>query len=128
MASIAGRENQPAEAVFKNIQNLKGLTAAQLVQTMDKNYSQALSWNCTNCHRFAAQGDFASDTSANKKRARFMQDLVNEINHVQLPKLYPTNTPSVNCGTCHRGYNDPPPADYLAPERGKPGAPGAGRG
>ena len=33
---IAGRENQPAEEVFKNVQVLKGITAAQLVHKMDK--------------------------------------------------------------------------------------------
>jgi hypothetical protein len=125
MSQIAGRENQPAEQVFKNIQILKGLTAGDLVQKMDKEYSAALSWNCTNCHRFAPQGDFASDTSSDKKRARFMQQMVNVINTEQLPKLYPRNTPQVSCATCHRGYNEPPAAQYLIPERGQPGGPPA---
>lgn len=125
MASIAGKENQPAEVVFKNVQVLKGITAAQLVQVMDKQYGEALSWNCTNCHRFAPQGNFASDTSTDKKRARFMQQMTNELNLVQLPKLYPRDTPKITCATCHRGYNEPPSGDYLAPERGKPGAPPA---
>ena len=123
MASIAGRENEPAQVVFKNVQVLKGITAAQLVQVMDKTYGVALSWNCTNCHRFAPQGDFASDTSTDKRRARFMQQMTNEINQVQLPKLYPKDPPVISCATCHRGYNEPPPPSYLAPERGKPGAP-----
>jgi hypothetical protein len=123
MQQIAGHENEPAEQVFKNIQVLKGITAAQLVQKMDKQYGEALSWNCTNCHRLAAQGNFASDTSPDKKRARFMQQMTNDINLVQLPKLYPKDTPQITCATCHRGYNEPPPGDYLAPERGKPGAP-----
>src|SRR5262249_54036804 len=123
MSSIAGRENQPAEQVFKNVQVLKGITAEQLVHLMDKQYGEALSWNCTNCHRLAPQGNFASDTSTDKKRARFMQQMTNDINLVQLPKLYPKDTPKVTCATCHRGYNEPPPGDYLAPERGKPGAP-----
>jgi hypothetical protein len=105
------------------VQVLKGITAAQLVQVMDKQYGEALSWNCTNCHRFAPQGNFASDTSTDKKRARFMQQMTNDLNLVQLPKLYPRDTPKVTCATCHRGYNEPPPGDYLAPERGKPGAP-----
>ena len=121
MKSIAGRENEPADQVFKNVQVLKGLTAAQLVDVMDKQYSTALSWNCTNCHRFAAQGNFASDTSADKRRARFMQQMTNDINTAELPKLYPRDTPKVTCATCHRGYNEPPPAQYLLPERGKPG-------
>jgi photosynthetic reaction center cytochrome c subunit len=123
MSKIAGRENEPAEKVFENVQVLKGITAAQLVHKMDKDYAEALSWNCTNCHRFAPQGNFASDTSTDKKRARFMQQMTNEINLAQLPKLYPKQTPVVTCATCHRGYNEPPPGDYLAPERGKPGAP-----
>ena len=125
MKQIAGHENEPAEQVFKNVQVLKGITAEQLVHKMDKEYGEALSWNCTNCHRFAPQGNFASDTSTDKRRARFMQQMTNDLNHNQLPKLYPKDTPVVTCATCHRGYNEPPPGDYLAPERGKPGAPPA---
>jgi hypothetical protein len=121
MQQIAGRENQPAEQVFKNVQVLKGLTAVQLVHKMDEDYGVALSWNCTNCHRFANQGNFASDTSNNKVRARFMQQMVNDINTNQLPKLYPRDTPRIDCATCHRGYNEPPSPEYLIPERGKPG-------
>ena len=123
MQQIAGHENEPAERVFKNVQVLKGLTAAQLVHKMDKDYGEALSWNCTNCHRFAPQGNFASDTSNDKRRARFMQTMQDSINSSYLPKLYPKDTPKVTCATCHRGYNEPPPGDYLAPERPKPGAP-----
>jgi hypothetical protein len=121
MQKIAGRENQPAEQVFENVQVLKGLTAAELVHKMDKDYGEALSWNCTNCHRFANQGNFASDTSNDKRRARFMQQMQNDINLVTLPKLYPKDTPKVTCATCHRGYNEPPAPEYLLPERGKPG-------
>ena len=121
MQKIAGRENEPAEKVFENVQVLKGITAAELVRKMDKDYGEALSWNCTNCHRFAPQGNFASDTSNDKRRARFMQQMQNEINLVTLPKLYPKDTPKVTCSTCHRGYNEPPEGQYLLPERGKPG-------
>lgn len=121
MRQIAGREDQPAEQVFKNVQVLKGITAAELVKKMDKDYATAMSWNCTNCHRLAPRGDFASDTSNDKRRARFMQQMQNDINRNQLPKLYPKDTPSVTCATCHRGYNEPPSAEYLLPERGKPG-------
>ena len=121
LQEIAGHENEPAERVFKNVQVLKGISAGELVRLMDTEYATAMSWNCTNCHRLAPQGNFASDTSADKKRARFMQQMQNDINLVQLPKLYPKDTPRVSCMTCHRGYNEPPPAEYLIPERGKPG-------
>lgn len=120
MKQIVGRENEPAEVVFKNIQVLKGMTAAALVRKMDEDYGVAMSWNCTNCHRLAAQGNFASDTATDKRRARFMQLMTNDLNTNQLPKLYPKDTPHVDCVTCHRGYNEPP-EKLLLPERGKPG-------
>lgn len=120
MKQIAGREDEPAEVVFKNVQVLKGMTAAALVRRMDENYGVAMSWNCTNCHRLAAQGNFASDTSPDKRRARFMQQMTNDLNTNVLPKLYPKDTPHVDCVTCHRGYNEPP-EKLLLPERGKPG-------
>ena len=107
MSEIAGRENQPAEQVFKNVQVLKGITAAELVRKMDKEYATPLSWNCTNCHRLATQGNWASDTATDKKRARFMQQMTNDINLVQLPKLYPKDTPKVTCATCHRRRRSP---------------------
>ena len=121
MHDIAGRESQPAGQVFKNVQVLKSITAGELVAKMDKEYGEALGWNCTNCHRLAPQGNWASDTSNNKVRARFMQQMQNDINTVSLPKLFPKDTPKVSCASCHRGYNEPPPASYLLPERGKPG-------
>jgi hypothetical protein len=80
MHDIAGRESQPAGQVFKNVQVLKTITAADLVTKMDKEYGEAMGWNCTNCHRLAPQGNWASDTSNNKVRARFMQQMQNDIN------------------------------------------------
>lgn len=121
MRDIAGREKEPATQVFKNVQVLKDLTAEELIHKMDKDYATALGWSCTNCHRLANQGNWASDTSADKRRARFMQQMQNDINTSELPKLYPKDTPKVTCATCHRGYNEPPSAEYLLPERGKPG-------
>ncbi|HEX4681607.1 MAG TPA: photosynthetic reaction center cytochrome c subunit family protein [Gemmatimonadaceae bacterium] len=121
MQQIAGRETQPAEQVFQNIQVLKGVPAGQLVRMMDTVYGRSMSWNCTNCHRLAPQGNFASDTSPDKRRARFMQQMTSDINLVQLPKLYPKDTPKVTCMTCHRGYNEPPNDQYMIPERGHPG-------
>ncbi len=39
---IAGRENEPAEQVFRNIQSLKGTAAGRLVRIMNMGYSRAL--------------------------------------------------------------------------------------
>lgn len=125
LQQIAGRENEPAGQVFKNVKELSNLTAGELVHMMDTTYGRALSWNCSNCHR-AVNGvvaDWSSDTLRNKQRARFMQQMVNVINTEELPKQYPRDTPQINCATCHRGYNEPPPSSVLVPPFGAPGGP-----
>jgi len=125
MQQIAGHENEPAGQVFKNVKELSNLTAGELVHMMDTTYGRGLSWNCSNCHR-AVNGvvaDWSSDTLRNKQRARFMQQMVNVINNEQLPKEYPRDTPQINCVTCHRGYNEPPPPSVLVPPYGAPGGP-----
>ncbi|HEU5248893.1 MAG TPA: hypothetical protein VFW15_02810, partial [Thermoanaerobaculia bacterium] len=38
---IAGRENEPAEKVFRNIQSLKGMPAGRFVRVMNMGYSRA---------------------------------------------------------------------------------------
>src|SRR5713226_1050827 len=50
MKQIAGKENQPAEQVFKNIQMFKGTPAGRLLRIMDIGYSRSLGVNCTHCH------------------------------------------------------------------------------
>jgi hypothetical protein len=40
--SIAGKENEPAEKVFKNIQLLKGVPAGRLLRVMELGYSRSL--------------------------------------------------------------------------------------
>src|SRR5215470_18575551 len=59
-ASIAGRENEPAEKVFKNIQMpwMKTTPAGRLIAIMNFGYSRSLGVACTHCH---VEGDFSSD-------------------------------------------------------------------
>jgi hypothetical protein len=122
LKSIAGRENEPAERVFKNVQVLKGLTARQLLTRMDQDFGVALSWQCSNCHRVNIN-DYATDTLKEKKRARAMILMTNRINKEDIPALYPKDPPQVACMTCHRGYNEPLDSTFLIPPRGAPGGP-----
>ena len=102
-ATIAGRENEPAEAVFKNIQVLKGKTAAEVLTTME-NYSNALTAQCTTCH---VAGSWADESRQNKSRARIMQTMVNAINGEHIPKMQMSGAAQVTCMTCHRGLRTP---------------------
>jgi hypothetical protein len=106
---IKGRENEPAEQVFKNIQGLKGIPAGRLLAIMNFGYSRALGVSCTHCHM---EQDFASDDKRPKRAAREMMALNNTINQ-QLSKLQhlePREQRFVNCTTCHRGKVNPMPA------------------
>ena len=107
LATIAGRENEPAEKVFHNIQMMKGMPAARLVRVMNVGYSRALGVSCLHCH---ASTDFASDAQRPKLAAREMMAMTRSINE-QLKKVQNLDRtgdePFVNCTTCHRGQIDP---------------------
>ena len=107
LATIAGKEDQPAGQVFKNVQLLKDMPARQFLITMDSTFGRALSVNCTTCH---VATDYSDDTRPNKGRTRIMIVMTNAINSEHLTKMPAGrggNTPRINCMTCHRGNGSP---------------------
>ncbi|MGH7653693.1 MAG: photosynthetic reaction center cytochrome c subunit family protein [Gemmatimonadaceae bacterium] len=113
MKSIAGKENEPAGTVFKNVQLLKDMPAGQFLTFMDQTVGRGLGRNCTDCH-VANQWD--SDSLGRKKTARLMIGVMQGINNDLLTKLPARNgnTPKINCITCHRG-NPGGPGQALMP-------------
>ena len=105
-ASIAGKENEPAEKVFKNIQWLKGAPAGRLLRVMELGYSRSLGVTCTHCH---VPDAFEKDDKPTKQVARDMAAMVGAINnqHLKQIKNLKSETPVVNCTTCHRGQTKP---------------------
>lgn len=107
LAKIAGRENEPAEQVFKNIQSMKGMPAGRLVRVMNMGYSRALGVACTHCH-FGP--DYSSDEKRPKRAAREMMAMNKMINERLRSLQNLEGKPEenfVNCTTCHRGQVDP---------------------
>jgi hypothetical protein len=106
---IAGRENEPAGEVFRNIRIewLKSVPARQLLGIMNGGYARALGVRCTYCH---VEQDFASDEKRPKRAAREMAVMHWNINQA-LAKMENLETASeerfINCATCHRGRRDP---------------------
>jgi len=119
MASIAGRENEPAGQVFKNVQFSKDMPAGQFVNMMDSTYGRALGWRCENCH---VTTDFSSDSKKDKLRGRIMQQMTNEINATWMPKISPEHPEKATCMMCHRGTNAP--KDTVETYRMPPKPPG----
>jgi hypothetical protein len=105
-AAIAGREQEPAEAVFKNIQKFKGLPAGRLPVVMNMGFGRSLGVSCTHCH---VPGAWEKDDKPTKQLAREMMGLVAKLNDELLPAIKDLDStkPTINCTTCHRGEVKP---------------------
>lgn len=106
---------QPAENVFKNIQVLKGMHAADLQGSMSF-IASSLGVDCDYCHRQDKEGTFASDIVPAKLRTREMILMVRRINQ---ETFHGENV--VNCYTCHQGRTGPVSiASVLASQAARP--------
>ena len=100
-----------AEQAFKNIQALKGISAADFMGTMGI-MTAALGFDCSECHIAAGTDkvDWAADTPR-KVIARRMVNMVVAINQTNFG-----GRQLVTCWTCHRGRDKPvvtPSLDYV---------------
>lgn len=106
--AIKGKESEPAEKVFKNIQmaNLKAMPAARILAMMEFGYARSLGVNCTHCH---VPGKWEADDKPQKNIAREMAAMVATLNGTTLKNIknLKSAAPTVNCTTCHRGEVKP---------------------
>ena len=103
---ITGQENKPAGEVFKNIQILKGMPAGRLLKVMELGYSKSLGVNCAHCH---VVDQWDKDDKPTKQVTREMIKMVGGINNDYLKNIknLKSETPIINCTTCHRGQVKP---------------------
>ncbi len=103
---IKGREKEPAEKVFKNIQTLKGVPAGNLLRIMELGYSRSLGVNCTHCH---VPEKWEVEEKPTKQIAREMVAMNGRINAELLKNIKNLKSPNplINCTTCHRGQVTP---------------------
>jgi Photosynthetic reaction centre cytochrome C subunit len=102
---IKGKEKEPAEKVFKNIQTLKSVPAGRLLAIMEFGYARSLGVTCTHCH---TPEKWEAEDKNTKQITREMAALVGKINGELLKNIKNIGeTPTVNCTTCHRGEIKP---------------------
>jgi photosynthetic reaction center cytochrome c subunit len=112
-------ESKTAEQVYKNIVQLKGTLAEQLLPAMQV-ISSSLGVECSFCH---VEGHAELDDKPAKKTARAMMAMVASINQGSFG-----GRQQVSCYSCHRGVTDPvsvPPvleSDSPTPEAAAPAA------
>src|SRR5215212_4624070 len=73
LRQIAGKENMPAESVFKNIKIFQGVPAGRVVNIMNRGFGRSLGVSCGFCH---VPGEWASDQKEEKNTARLMFAMV----------------------------------------------------
>jgi Photosynthetic reaction centre cytochrome C subunit len=98
-----------------NVQVIPKTTQPVQVWGMMRNIAGALGVSCTFCHVGSDSApleriDFATDEKRNKRVARQMMRMVQEVNtRLDTIPSRPTPTVTVTCITCHRGVNRPVP-------------------
>ena len=100
-----------AEQAFKNVQALKGISAAEFMGTMGV-MSASLGFDCSECHNAAGTDkvDWAADTPR-KVIARRMVNMVATINKDNFG-----GRQLVTCWSCHRNRDKPlvtPNLDFV---------------
>jgi hypothetical protein len=117
MATLAGRENEPAGTVFKNVKLHKTMPAKEFVTMMDEQFGRGLGVNCTGCHM--DNKDYASDARKDKIIALQMIKMQRDIDAKYIAKVKELDDPrpKTTCVMCHRG------AGHLTTEMDVPTAP-----
>jgi Photosynthetic reaction centre cytochrome C subunit len=105
LAKIAGRENAPAESVFKDIRTFKGMPAGRMLRIMNVGFGASLGVGCKHCH---VVGEWEKEDRRPKQVARDMWKFMHAINDSlqRIPNLE-SKDPGINCTTCHRGSVKP---------------------
>lgn len=95
-AGMAWSQGEPESEPLKNIQIFTGKTRKE-VTTIMKTFTQGLGVKCSHCH----EKDYSSDTKAEKKTAREMIKMLDEMN-----TRYSMFEKKGSCFMCHRGNKE----------------------
>jgi Photosynthetic reaction centre cytochrome C subunit len=114
LTSIAGRENEPAGKVFKNVKVNRDMPAKAFLTMMDEQYGRSISASCTGCHASTNVGgvlkvNWADEEPKKKKIARQMEVMTQSMNRdLAKVKELDADYPKATCVMCHRGAEHMP--------------------
>ena len=106
LSDLGPKASMPAESVFKHLKVIKGRTAEQVLNTMNRGFGRSLGVRCQHCHVLGHWGDEDKNT---KQIARDMMAMEDTINSKLLPaiKNIKSDHPGVGCFDCHHGVARP---------------------
>jgi tetratricopeptide (TPR) repeat protein len=107
-ATAAAAQGQFPEK-FENLQVFPKDIARDSLQTVMRGFTAALGVRCSFCHVESEATPPQPDYKANKKKARFMLKMVQNLNGTVLTELPDRSDPAVDvtCATCHHGQSRP---------------------
>lgn len=114
LASIPGRENEPAGKVFKNVKLNKDMPVKQFLTMMDEQYGRSVGASCTGCHvstnvNGVLKVDWANENSKKKQISRQMETMTQNINRdLKKNTGIDEDYPKATCVMCHRGAEHMP--------------------
>ncbi len=116
---IKGKEDQPASEVYLNIQMMKKLPAARLLDVMNNVFARSLGVTCAHCH---IPREWQKEDKPQKQIARDMVKMVGAINDSLLASIKNLKDPNprIGCFTCHRGQVIPAGAGGRREGPGRP--------
>lgn len=96
--TLDAQRGRPVQAPskFKNIRVLKGMSDAEIQETM-KLWGKQVGLDCVDCHD---PGDYATDQKDEKKTARLMYQMVQALNQQE---FFKTTGRKADCFLCHKG-------------------------
>jgi hypothetical protein len=100
---IAGKEQLPAEQVFKNIQTFKGRPAIAVLRVMEQAFVANLGVECSYCH---VEKQYDLDEKNAKKVAREMWVMRAQVQD-EARRASGNAQAVVTCYTCHKGKPKP---------------------
>ena len=102
LRELAGRENEPAGKVFKNVQLHKDMPVREFLTKMDEQYGRGTGSTCTGCH---LAGRWENDSLKNKTISRRMETMTRTIQagYLEHVKELDEDFPTATCVMCHRG-------------------------
>jgi len=129
--TTATQQQAPAaKSEFQNLQVFpQDIPREQLIAAM-KGFTRGLGVRCNHCHVVKETTpkevlDFPADTKEEKRNARVMLRMVNDVNRKWIPLVDAEASPAeprVTCWTCHRGKPEPesPPKPPEPPAQPHP--------
>ena len=106
LSDLGPKASMSAESVFKHLKVIKGRTAEQVLNTMNRGFGRSLGVRCQHCHVLGHWGDEDKNTKQIARDMMAMEDTINTRLLAEIKNIK-SDHPGVGCFDCHHGVSRP---------------------